>query len=263
MVWDFLIAPRRIQGYVSNITLDTIWFHAKCLEGRQVASQVIDRLLSVLECQEITQSMLDRARVLPLPFSAGLQVVCVEDWELDRILVLNSLEFQKVGLWDTIFTADQLIVDYLSHLLKDQRAILEERLKVTPFQLERIEIHCGDVCPKAIAIIRNSSGEFLQERALGNGPIDAACKAVERAIRRFTSMPDYRMIHYTVQSTREDSESSVMILLQSGDSLFPGRAFHTDTVLASAHAYLDAISHMLWFYSPQDNHNNHNNYYLD
>ena len=59
-------------------------------------------------------------------------------------------------------------------------------------------------------------------------------------------MVDIQMIYYKSQGTTSDSEVSAMVLLQRRMSLYAGRGFHPDIVLASAYAYLDALNYLLY-----------------
>ena len=118
-------------------------------------------------------------------------------------------------------------------------------LVVSTCCLKSIKVCCGGKEPRASVVIQTSSGEELREVAKGNGPIDAAYKAMNNALSQRFVVPRHELVYTNTQATTSDSEVSVTILLQSGNSLFPGRGFHTDTIRAYADAYIDALGYLL------------------
>lgn len=94
------------------------------------------------------------------------------------------------------------------------------------------------------AVVELAKGEQIsKDVALGNGPIDAAYKAIDR-ITGF----DLTLEDYTVRSVTRGGdavgEAAVHVRTQEGEGAV-GRAADTDVVQASAGAYLNAINRLL------------------
>jgi 2-isopropylmalate synthase len=81
--------------------------------------------------------------------------------------------------------------------------------------------------------------EMFTDSAVGDGPVDACYKAIDRITGR-----TYRLIDYTVHSTTKgkDSIGEVFVRIASENSEYVGRAASTDIIDASARAYLNAVN---------------------
>ena len=80
------------------------------------------------------------------------------------------------------------------------------------------------------------------DASTGNGPVDAACKAIDRVIGCSTKLVDFN-----VQSVSEglDAIGTVTVRIENGGRTFFGRGASTDIIVASAKAYLSAVNRML------------------
>jgi len=127
----------------------------------------------------------------------------------------------------------------------DLEAIVKDETQsqfVDGFKLERVQVSCGDpACPTATVTIRTPDGQELTDAAIGTGPVDA----VYRAINRVTNVPN-RLIEFSVQSVTAgiDAIGEVTIRLQQEDRIFSGHAANTDIIVASAHAYVNALNRL-------------------
>ena len=86
-----------------------------------------------------------------------------------------------------------------------------------------------------------------EEVALGNGPVDAAYRAVDKII----SPPEYGFEDYVIQSVSEgkDTMGEVMTTLKYADRLFVGRGLSTDVIEASILAYIHAQNKLMAYYN--------------
>ena len=126
----------------------------------------------------------------------------------------------------------------------DLEAIIKDEIKQAPefFRLELIQVSCGDRArPTATVTIRTPEGQELTDAAIGTGPVDA----IYRAINRVVSVPN-DLIEFSVQSVTEgiDAMGEVTIRLRHQDRIFSGHSANTDVVVASAHAYLNALNRL-------------------
>ena len=104
--------------------------------------------------------------------------------------------------------------------------------------------------------LRGPNGELETRAALGTGPVDAACKAIDKVV----GLPN-TLVEYNVQSVTEgidalgevtvrvlgDPPSSSLHPQHGGDAprTYLGHGAHTDIVVASAKAYLAVLNKLL------------------
>ena len=81
-------------------------------------------------------------------------------------------------------------------------------------------------------------GERLTASAIGNGPLDAALKAVDAALGVSLVLLD---LHTRSVASGKDAVAEVMVRVRHGDQETVGQAASTDSIEASLKAYLSAI----------------------
>lgn len=126
----------------------------------------------------------------------------------------------------------------------DLEAIVNDETQQMPelFRLERVQVSCGDhACPTATITIMTPEGNELTDAAIGTGPVDAVYKAINRVI----NIPN-QLIEFSVKSVTEgiDAMGEVTIRLRHEGRIFSGHAANTDIVVASAHAYTNALNRL-------------------
>jgi 2-isopropylmalate synthase len=125
---------------------------------------------------------------------------------------------------------------------EDLEAIVGDEVSNVPqtYELEQVQVTCGDQnIPTATVKLRHESRAVLMDADTGNGPVDS----IYRAINRIVKVPN-ELIEYTVQSVTEgiDAMADVTIRLKAEDMIYTGHAAHTDIIVASAKAYLQALN---------------------
>ena len=122
--------------------------------------------------------------------------------------------------------------------------IAEEHRTVSEvYHLDRVQVSCGDRgIPTAAIRVITSDGKVLADAALGAGPVDAVCKAINRLVR----VPSV-LTEFTVKSVTEgiDAIGEVLIRIESEGVTYTGRGADTDIIVASAKAYINAINRLL------------------
>ncbi|MEM7770788.1 MAG: 2-isopropylmalate synthase [Cyanobacteria bacterium P01_E01_bin.6] len=126
----------------------------------------------------------------------------------------------------------------------DLEAIVNDESQQMPelFRLERVQVSCGDhACPTATVTVVNPDGAELTDAAIGTGPVDAVYKAINRVV----NIPN-QLIEFSVKSVTEgiDAMGEVTIRLRHEGRMFSGHAANTDIVVASAHAYTNALNRL-------------------
>jgi len=127
--------------------------------------------------------------------------------------------------------------DIESLIAEEQRTVSET------YHLDRIQVSCGDRgIPTAAVRLIAPDGQVVADAALGTGPVDAVCKAINRLI----GVPN-ELTEFSVKSVTEgiDAIGEVLIRIESDGITYTGRGADTDIIVASAKAYINALNRLL------------------
>ena len=83
------------------------------------------------------------------------------------------------------------------------------------------------------------SGERLDNVAIGDGPIDAVFKAIDKITKTGYSLDDYSIRAVTAG---EDALGEATVRLKKDGKTFTGRGVSMDIIESSVHAYISAIN---------------------
>ena len=111
------------------------------------------------------------------------------------------------------------------------------------YELVQLQVTSGDgSMPTATVKLRHENRAILMDADIGNGPVDA----VYRAINRIVKVPN-ELIEISLHSVTEgtDAQAEVTIRIRSGDDIFSGHAANTDIIVAATRAYLSALNKLL------------------
>jgi 2-isopropylmalate synthase len=112
------------------------------------------------------------------------------------------------------------------------------------YHLEQIHVMCGEPgIPTCTVELVDAEGDHLVGASHGTGPVDA----VYQAIRTMVGVPN-ELTEFSVQSVTAgiDALGEVTIRVKAPDGrIFTGRGAHSDIIVASAKAYLNALNRML------------------
>jgi 2-isopropylmalate synthase len=113
----------------------------------------------------------------------------------------------------------------------------EDRLR-----LRRLRVVCGTEGPQTADLAMEVDGEERSVSATGDGPVDATFNAV-RAIFPHGA----RLQLYQVSAVTEgtDAQATVTVRIEEEGRIATGQAADTDTVVAAAKAYVNAINRLL------------------
>ena len=124
----------------------------------------------------------------------------------------------------------------------DIAALIDQQMAAVPemWTLDSYELCSGTgKTPEVTLRVRRGDKTLSTQIAGGDGPIDAVFLAIEK----LTAMPvvciDFRVHSVTVG---KDAQGEVVVQLEFGGELFRGRGVSTDSVEASAKAFLSAIN---------------------
>jgi 2-isopropylmalate synthase len=90
----------------------------------------------------------------------------------------------------------------------------------------------------AVKLVDNK-GEVMAESSIGDGPVDAVFKAIQRAAGYELTLKDYQVKAVT---SGQDALGEASVWIDIDDHEFSGRGLSTDIIEASALAYLNALN---------------------
>lgn len=111
------------------------------------------------------------------------------------------------------------------------------------YRLITYVINSGNTFQSSAHITVDKSGKTLQAISLGDGPIDAAFKALEQIVGHHYELDDFQI--HAVTEGRE-AVGSALVKLRLDDKLIAGQGISTDIIGASIRAYLDALNKIVY-----------------
>ncbi len=129
---------------------------------------------------------------------------------------------------------------------RDLEAIVSEQVQHNDqvvYTLRSVQVSCGTgLQPTATVSLLNADGAELNEAAIGTGPVDAVCQA----LNRLAQVPN-ELVEFSVKSVTEgiDAMGEVTIRLRHQGALYSGHAADTDIVVAAAQAFVNALNRLL------------------
>jgi 2-isopropylmalate synthase len=155
--------------------------------------------------------------------------------ELGYTLTAEELE-QAYGVFTTIADEKkQVFDDDLVAILQDEMSSLEDTYKLETFQ-----VTSGlNLVPTATLGLKKGNDVF-QDSSTGDGPVDAAYRAIER----ITGI-SVELLDYSIKSVAwgRDAIGEVFVKIAIDGYVFNGRSASTDVITGSVKAYINAINH--------------------
>jgi 2-isopropylmalate synthase len=162
-----------------------------------------------------------RSQLKDLGFELG-------DNELKDVFVrFKALADRKKEIYD----------DDLVALMRDTAGVGEERL-----QVKFLRVICGTEAPQSADLIMTIDGEDKQVTAKGDGPVDAAFNAVKELFPHEARLQLYQ-VHAVTEGT--DAQATVSVRMEEDGRIVTGQSADTDTVVASAKAYVSALNRLI------------------
>ena len=105
-----------------------------------------------------------------------------------------------------------------------------------------LQVVCGSEGPQTADLTMEVDGERRQTKAMGDGPVDATFNS----IKELTGCRA-RLKRYQVNAVTEgtDAQAEVTVRLEEGGKSVNGQGADTDTLVASARAYINAFNKLL------------------
>jgi len=105
-----------------------------------------------------------------------------------------------------------------------------------------LRVVCGTGGPAEAELVMAIDGEEMTARETGDGPVDATFKAV-RALHPNDARLSLYQVHAVTEGT--DAQATVSVRLEEEGNIATGQSADTDTVVASARAYVNALNRLL------------------
>ena len=142
---------------------------------------------------------------------------------------------------DKTYEAFLQLADQKKEITDDDILMLAgaDRTASHDIKLDYLQVTTGKGVRSVAAIGLNISGERFEASASGNGPVDAAIKALKVIIRRMMTLKEF-----TIQAISKGSDDvgKVHMQVEYDGHLYYGFGANTDIVTASVEAYIDCIN---------------------
>jgi 2-isopropylmalate synthase len=163
-----------------------------------------------------------RAKLRDLGYELG-------DNQLRDVFVrFKDLADRKKEVWDE---------DLIALVADEGAAAANDRL-----QVRFLRVICGTEAPQSADLILSVDGTDQRVTAQGDGPVDAAFNAVKALFPHQARLQLYQ-VHAVTEGT--DAQATVSVRLEEAGHIVTGQAADTDTVVASAKAYVNALNRLL------------------
>ena len=146
------------------------------------------------------------------------------------------------GILDAVYTAVLELCEDKEHIyLEDLRAVAEEVLSEAPgrFKLLALTIQTTTGMPATAEVTLSLDSGPAMRRQQGDGPLDAAFKAIEKLTGLSVKVESFASFSAT---PGRDAMAEAVVELSLGEEMVTGRGASTDSVTAGVHAYLNALN---------------------
>ena len=119
----------------------------------------------------------------------------------------------------------------------------EVRLASEAFKLDHLQVSSGtQLKPTATVRIAFEDGTKVEAVAMGDGPVDAAYRAINEIVHIPNKLEEFRVQEVTAGI---DAVGEVNVRVRGGENLCSGHGADTDILVAAAKAYLNALNKLV------------------
>lgn len=107
------------------------------------------------------------------------------------------------------------------------------------FRLATLNVVSGTESTPSATVEMSLDGKQMKESGTGDGPVDAAYKTIAKMTKTKS-----KLLRYSVNAITggTDAQGEVTVRLQEDDHIVLGQGAHTDIIVASAKAYINALN---------------------
>ncbi len=154
--------------------------------------------------------------------------------EMGYELGKNALEDAFVRFKDLADKKKHVYDEDIEALVDDEMASAGDHIKVVA-----LTVVAGTSGPQKAAITLDVEGTHHTREASGDGPVDAIFNAIKSIVPHEARLPLYQ-VHAVTEGT--DAQAEVSVRLEEAGKTVTGRGADTDTMVASARAYVSALN---------------------
>ena len=137
------------------------------------------------------------------------------------------------------------LADKKKHVFdEDIQALVDDEMATGTegHKLIALRVLAGTDGPQTADVTLDVDGEQITETATGDGPVDAVFNAIRMIVPHSATLPLYQVMAVTEGT---DAQAEVMVRLEEDGKTVTGRAADTDTMVASARAYVIALNKLI------------------
>ena len=137
------------------------------------------------------------------------------------------------------------LADRKKHIFdEDIAALVEDEMtqQSETIRLVALTVIAGTGGPQKAVVTLDIDGVHQTREATGDGPVDAMFKAIRALVPHEAQLQLYQVGAVTEES---DAQADVSVRLGEGDKIVTGRGADTDTMVASAKAYVSALNKLV------------------
>ncbi|WP_424942164.1 2-isopropylmalate synthase [Aliiroseovarius crassostreae] len=149
----------------------------------------------------------------------------------------NQLKDVFVRFKDLADTKKEVFDEDIIALMTDGTDARNDRL-----QVKFLRVICGTEAPQSADLTMEIDGVDKQVTAQGDGPVDATFNAIKMMFPHEAKLKLYQ-VHAVTEGT--DAQATVTVRMEENGKIVTGQSAHTDTVVASAKAYVNALNNLL------------------
>jgi len=162
---------------------------------------------------------------------------------------LNDLGYADItdDVIQTAFGKFKILADKKKHVYDDDiMALVDDSLitdnQVNAISLKSLKVFAGTGEPQRAEMTLDVYGNVKQATENGDGPVDAIFKCIKVLYPHDVKLQLYQ-VHAVTEGT--DAQATVSVRIEEKGKTTVGQAADTDTLVASANAYLNALNKMI------------------
>ena len=141
----------------------------------------------------------------------------------------------------------KVLADKKKHIYdEDIIALVDDSLivdnKINAINLKSLKVYAGTGEPQRAEMTLDVFGDIKQTTQTGDGPVDAIFKCIKELYEHEVKLSLYQ-VHAVTEGT--DAQATVSVKIEENDRTTVGQSADTDTLVASAKAYLNALNKMI------------------
>jgi len=157
--------------------------------------------------------------------------------ELGYVLGENAFEDAFVRFKGLADRKKHIYDEDIEALVDEGIAHMHDRMKVVS-----LTVIAGNMGPQTATLTLDIEGAEHTVQATGNGPVDATFNAIKMLVPHEAKLDLYQ-VHAVTEGT--DAQAEVSVRLEEEGRMVTGRGADTDTMVASARAYVTALNKLL------------------